>query len=570
MFEASLRRRSGGCAPFTGARQASRVDAIWASPRISTPHGAHSRAPQWLESGLPEVRIELPRGHSMRDRLTALATARPNASVMAELASIDPASLCGEDAITWLQAHERLISWWASLQAPAIVRAAGADRFHAQVVAGVDILGDSATGHITIADAVREEISAALRLSPATAQARIDSARLLCGPLRATHMAQSGGRITPSHAAIIVSAAARLRGVWDDDDAARAAFDGACEELQRRVLPVAMRSTLARTRQAAKHAVIAVDPLEAQRRRIRSLSARDVFVIDDLDGVSTLVARMATEHAHACLSVINRHAKQGDRRSAGSTSTAFDIGSVPPAAGERRSLALAALLLDEAPRTGPAREGVSTIPDSGTQVPAPGTTGLVPRVRAHVNLVIDLPTLLALRDGTAELTGAGAIPAEVVRDLLDDAVMRRMITDPTTGELLDYGRRTYAVPQRLREFIAARDRMCRFPGCGTVATRCQIDHAIPWSRGGETNRDNLGALCVRHHQLKTHGGWTITESDSHGGCTWLSPQGRRYEHVPTPSIESPRPALSQTAHEGLGPPHPGDVRFPAATRDGPT
>jgi hypothetical protein len=602
-LEASLRRRFGGFAYVPGARQTPHADAAWPVSRERSSRPVPTHAPLALGSQFPDVPVSWLHAHSIRDRLTALANARPTASAMTELASIDPTTLRGEDAITWLQAHERLTSWWASLQAPAIVRAAGSERYKARVVAGIDVLGESATGHVTIADAVREELAAALRLSPATAQARIDSARLLCGPLTATRIALSEGRITSSHVTIIVSAATRLRGVWDDDDATRAAFNDTCDRLQRRVLPVAMRSTLARTRRAAKHAAIAVDPLDAQRRRLRSLSTRDVFVIDELDGVSTLIARMATEHAHACLSVINERANRcewSDPRSAPSTNGG---GSAPIGAGERRSLTLATILLDGviemrscdtagniAELRAAAIASRITNPTAGATNPTAGATRLLPRLRADINLVIDLPTLLALRDGTAELVGAGAIPAEVARELLDDSMIRRIVTDPTTGELLDYGRRTYAVPERLREYIVARDRTCRFPGCGTSANRCQIDHAIPWSRGGETNRDNLGALCIRHHQLKTHGGWNITESDSHGGCTWLSPQGRQYEHVPGPMVESLPSAVSQAPVDVVpGNVIPGNVvpdnvvpdnvvhrlnpageHFPGVARDGPT
>ena len=32
------------------------------------------------------------------------------------------------------------------------------------------------------------------------------------------------------------------------------------------------------------------------------------------------------------------------------------------------------------------------------------------------------------------------------------------------ASLLDHARRTYQVPQALRDFIVARDRTCRFPG----------------------------------------------------------------------------------------------------------
>jgi hypothetical protein len=57
-----------------------------------------------------------------------------------------------------------------------------------------------------------------------------------------------------------------------------------------------------------------------------------------------------------------------------------------------------------------------------------------------------------------------------------------------------------------------------------------VDHAVPWDSGGGSDRDNLGALCKRHHQVKTIGGWTITNSDRDGSCTWVSPTGNRYAH----------------------------------------
>ncbi len=510
------------------------------------------------------------------ERIDDLAACSPTPASMSELALIDPSELSEEDAITWLQAHERISAWWASLQAPALVRAAGSDRYITHVVFGTDVLGEGPAGLVTIADAIREELAAALRLSPATAQTRIDSARLLCGPLSATHAAQSAGNITASHVAIIVAAASRLPGIWDIDEASREAFAKQCDLLQRRVLPVAIRSTLARTRRAAKLAIIAGDPVEADRRRRQSQAGCDVYVIDDLDGVSTLIARMATEHAHACLSVINdlavrciratpsaappRPAENGTRVRAGAedgvgagggpgTGTdglASDARHSTLSIGERRSLALASLLIDGHPRGSSAETASQDYVESHDYVRA-----AFPRPKALINLTIDLPTLLGLRDGAAELIGAGALPAEVARELLADARFRRIITDPITGELLDYGRRTYAVPEALRRYIAARDQTCRFPSCGAAASRCEIDHAIPWSRGGATDRGNLGALCTRHHQLKTHGGWRITDSDLNGGCTWTSPQGRRYQHRPSPVLERTQDSSADPHHSEI-------------------
>jgi hypothetical protein len=49
-----------------------------------------------------------------------------------------------------------------------------------------------------------------------------------------------------------------------------------------------------------------------------------------------------------------------------------------------------------------------------------------------------------------------------------------------------------------------------------------------WRVGGRTDRDNLQALCTRHHLLKTHLGWSTVRREG-GGSVWTSPQGRRHE-----------------------------------------
>jgi len=74
--------------------------------------------------------------------------------------------------------------------------------------------------------------------------------------------------------------------------------------------------------------------------------------------------------------------------------------------------------------------------------------------------------------------------------------MRRLVTDPVTGHLLDYGRRSYEVPDALRRYLDARDRTCRFPGCNRRAEKRQLDHAIAWDDGGDTN-PQTSARCVK-------------------------------------------------------------------------
>ncbi len=102
--------------------------------------------------------------------------------------------------------------------------------------------------------------------------------------------------------------------------------------------------------------------------------------------------------------------------------------------------------------------------------------------------------------------------------------------DLRTGALVVHDPSVYRPNQRLARIIRARDGHCRFPGCGTDAPRCQLDHVVRFPEG-LTTLDNLVCLCSRHHAFKHSSGWTLT-MDPDGTCTWTSPLGRT--HVTKP------------------------------------
>ena len=164
-------------------------------------------------------------------------------------------------------------------------------------------------------------------------------------------------------------------------------------------------------------------------------------------------------------------------------------------------------------------------------------------------------TVIAARSNrsldTAMLRGQGEddalVPAAEVRDLLVspniEVSLRRLITDPLTGHLLDASPRRYAPGERLRDFIEARDVRCRWPGCNARSTGrgIDLDHAVPFDSGGTTQRANLGALCRRHHLLKTHAGFDLTDSDADGSCTLVTPSGSAYSHEAVPMLPAELP-----------------------------
>ena len=145
----------------------------------------------------------------------------------------------------------------------------------------------------------------------------------------------------------------------------------------------------------------------------------------------------------------------------------------------------------------------------------------------HVYVVVPLDALVG-GDSPAELAGHGWITAGQARDIAADASLTRLVCDPLSGQLLDYGRTKYPPPQHLADFVVARDQRCAAPGCLTAAARCDIDHRIPFSDpAGRTSADALKTLCRHHHRGKDGGGFNLTKNDI-GDYHWTTPLGRSY------------------------------------------
>jgi len=71
------------------------------------------------------------------------------------------------------------------------------------------------------------------------------------------------------------------------------------------------------------------------------------------------------------------------------------------------------------------------------------------------------------------------------------------------------------------------------PAAARAAHRVDLDHTVEFPRG-RTVRENLGAVCRRHHRIKTHRAWQLEQTtDGTGTMTWASSlTGRRYTTHP--------------------------------------
>ena len=102
------------------------------------------------------------------------------------------------------------------------------------------------------------------------------------------------------------------------------------------------------------------------------------------------------------------------------------------------------------------------------------------------------------------------------------------------GSVLDVGRQTRTIPPALRRALDARDRGCRFPGCGLRFT--DAHHIVHWADGGETTLGNTVLLCRSHHRRVHEGGYRVC-SDRNGQVVFFTPKGKTlFEAPPMPEL----------------------------------
>jgi hypothetical protein len=252
------------------------------------------------------------------------------------------------------------------------------------------------------------------------------------------------------------------------------------------------------------------EPLDARHRA--AVSERRLCLEPDPDGMAWLNLYLPAERAHAISHRLDRLAADptgpDDRRT--STQRVLDAAT---------DLLLAGVRVDA----------------DGEPVHADAL--IVPRVLVTVPVL----SLLGHSDEPADLDGYGPIPAHVALRLAAHAPsFHRILTHPETGAHLSYDRTTYRVPADLTRYLQARDGTCRFPGCSRRAAKSDLDHTIPWAAGGHTRHDNLAHLCRKHHRLKHHTRWRMTQA-ADGVIQWASPTGRQHTTHPQHAFTPPPP-----------------------------
>lgn len=480
--------------------------------------GLGLRADVLPEISLPEI--------SLPEKVIELLHATPSALVLAELAAIDPNTLPKASRIDYLTAIERQDSWIQALMHRAVIAVAGRE----------STPGDDPIYKVD--DSEREDVSTALRLSPSGAQIKIDIARALTNYLPNTCSALALGEISAAHANAIAreTCSALNRGLPES----------IIFEIENRAISYAEFHTPSQVGNLVRKVIAQRTPEEFEDSVASAREMRRVTCFDEPDGMSTIVALLPAHEAKVVMSALEAFIRRSDKRC---RQCECDYQQLSPAekiaydsdmqqTGSSIADDQQACLHFDSDNRSKDMKRADALAEIASQFLSTAFDDVTPHRRPlTVNVTIDLPTLLGLAENPGELAGYGAIPASVAREIASDARWKRFITEPVTGNLLDYGRESYEPPQALRDFLIARDRTCRFPGCRRSAILSDLDHAQSWESGGETSAENLGALCRRHHKLKTHYGWKV-ESFADGSCMWRSPAGKEF-FTPARAVNEP-------------------------------
>ena len=201
--------------------------------------------------------------------------------------------------------------------------------------------------------------------------------------------------------------------------------------------------------------VVARADRDAVRRRRERRGDREVSFWGNADGLTEIFGRLITTDAHAV----------DARLDALAATVCVDD---PRTRNQRRADALGALAVG-ADRLS-CRCGQRDCAAAASPAPSP----------VVVHVIANEATL----DGTGHMPGSmigsdALVPAELIAELARSAKLRPVThpadLPPESG---------YTPSRRLADFVRCRDLTCRFPGCDQPATRCDLDHTVPYADGG--------------------------------------------------------------------------------------
>ncbi|MGH3938272.1 MAG: DUF222 domain-containing protein [Pseudonocardiaceae bacterium] len=440
-----------------------------------------------------------------------------------------PAALSDADLIEGIVAFDRVVSWAGARQAGLLAEFARRRPENYSQPTRSDV-------PVACSNYASDEVGLALRLSRSAALDRLMMAQTLVQDLPATLAAWEAGTLD----------VLKVRAITETSYLLTPEQRGA---LEARVLPRATTQTRSQLRAALTRAVLAIDPDGAAARHQQRRKDRRVVVSPEETGMATLWALLSAPDASAAYQRLchlarglgaddprGMDARRVDllvdlltgRRCAATDDCAdpdcdcANGDSVDDGCCETPSEGTCSSTTDTS--TGDTEHQTDTAEPPHTEPGAPSASPADPADRGGtsrgghrcgagrgtagpgkplISVIVPITMLLGLDEHPGELVGHGPIPAALAREIAAEGTWRRLLTDPASGTLLDYGRTTYTSPTGLADFVRARDVYCRNPICGQRAATADLDHTIPWPEG-DTSEHNLYAGCRHDHLIKTH------------------------------------------------------------------
>jgi hypothetical protein len=340
---------------------------------------------------------------------------------------------------------------------------------------------------------IATELAGALHISMQAAEQRLGDAWTLTRELVSTLAALEAGEISRAHVHEIIIETAHLCGTR--------------REAEQALLPWAKRLAVSPFRRQAKRVLEAIEKESLKKRHERALATRHVEITPARDGMAHLDAYIDMTDAARLKAGLENAAQEA--REAGDPRTAAQL----------EADFVVELLLD-------GQITIGNFDRSGAGEPR--SVPVKERAPVVVDVLIPAATLAGKGEEGAVIPGLGVIDPDGARELVALAPsLRRILTDPISGAILDFDRKTYRVPAELKRVLRLRDGHCRAPGCSAPLPCCELDHTRAHARGGGTALGNLAHLCAKHHHLKHEAGWSLTQHLD-GVLEWRAPSGRAY------------------------------------------
>jgi hypothetical protein len=473
----------------------------------------------------------------------------PLADALAAVTADGHAQLGESELIGVLCAWRRMSAWAAAGEAAAVVTLARRRAAQSREPRRSDL-----SEHVT------DEIAAALTLTGRSAD-RLLSVGWGLARLPDVLAALTQGEIDWAKASVFV------------DELAVLADDGVAEAIAAKLLGRAGAGgwTTGQLRAALRRAVLAADPQAAERRRADARKDAEVRASDEPSGNAALAGReLPPADVLAADARLTALAKWLQERGAAGTISQLRAAVYTALLNGRPIVSLLPepdshaepAVNDGAANDGAANDGAANDGAAGQSTP-----GSDPSVSGTIHLTMPMSALLG-GDEPGEVAGHGPVDAFTARELaaklaeslsttwcltLTGADGRAVghscaASGPAMGEPLirwatglraklkileagscSHARQSagYCPPCSLRHLIMVRQRRCCFPGCRRPAVHCDLDHTVPFDKGGRTCECNLAPACRRHHRAKQAPGWRLSQATP-GDMTWRLPSGRIY------------------------------------------